>query len=1680
VSLDTGTIVDGFEVMRLVGRGGFGEVYLARDTRLGRKVVLKLLRLCSGDATGAFLREARATARFSHPHIVTVHAVGEHGGRPYMALEYVEGETLRARLAGDPPAAREALRLALGIAEGVREAHRHGVLHRDLKPENVLLGKDGRVRVADFGLARLLAEETGAEPASGTPAYMAPEQWLARPCTPATDVFQLGLVLHELVHGRLPFALGDAREIRRVVTSAAPLPVPAPRPDTPPALAALVERCLAKEPDARPPAAAIVETIEGLLALRPAPAGEDAPFPGLLAFTEGDADTFFGREAEVLAFVERARETPVLAVVGLSGAGKSSFVQAGVVPRLRERGSWTVVTLRPGARPFAALARALLAADPRVSGAVAGTLDTPGGAEPERDPEVDAETLAGELRAAPGALASTLRAMAAASRTRVLLFVDQLEEAHTHVERREERRAFLAAVCAAADDRQDPVRVFLTVRDDFLGRLAEDAGGPEARAALSQVTVLGTPGPRELAEIVVRPVERAGYRYEDAAIVEEMVEALRAEPAGLPLLQFAARTLWDRRDRERRLLRRAAYDEIGGVAGALADHAERTVAGLTAADLQLARQALLALVTPERTRRAAARAWLPAAAAPVIDRLVQARLLTARQGPDGAEIELAHESLIERWARLRRWIDESREELVFLAELEQAARLWERRRRNAAEVWSGAALAEARLRVGRLAAELPALSAEFVAASEARERRQRRRRRLLLGGAAAALVAGLVAALVTNVTIRDKERMARQRLAESLREGARAALGRGDPFEARARLRSSLESEDALLARALWWQLAAEPLHARVRLGHGATGVAVSPDGARVAVTDGGGNLHLIDPVTRAVVTVRGLPQAGVLPEFTPDGARVAAGTVSGHRVLVRVADQSIETLGEHDAEVIALRVTPAGLWSIAKDGSLLSPAGARALGPLSAAALSPDARRVALATGAELRVDGAWARKLDAPVRRLAFSRDGALLAVTVEGPVVRVLDAADGEEVFSARTPGISHDGLAFAGDGKTLAVGGSNGTARIFTIGARGGDARPVLYTGADWSVGSLAFSPDDRLLVTTGDDEGVRVWRVGAGGSPAPELGGHSHILERSALARGETRFATAHRDGEVGLWDLASGLQTAALRGHTHVATDVAWSLDDRRVLSSSLDGTIRIWDAESGRAERILYDHGGPVHALAVSPTGELLASAGADGGVRLWALPRGDQVRVLPTDGEAARALAFAPDGRWLAAAGEGGVIRVFDLPSGAPRRPFEQGARVFELAASRDGRFLAASTVGERAYVRAYDLETREAWIAHQAREGFLRMGFRPDGRLQIVEPDLILVDLAARRSEKGFYPYDAVWNLSFTSDGRWWLDGARMFDTTYGQSRWYGTVLLGAKELLTHDGWARLDPGLTRFSPPPSAWRADVDAGREAWDSDDGRTVCHFVRGAYVMRLRDRHEDRLLREDPVPVESSVMRCVATAAGYFIVVERERDPELRFYPAGGGPPVVTPGVTALSTRGAPLYAATSDEILALDPAGKVLERRPGIPGVAQLAAAGDEIVVATRFRGVGTISRGGARLHFQDIKTWVLELIAGPPGTAIVGFIDGTVGLWRLSDGVLLGSHKLGGPIGELAYIDRRLYVVTERGETRVLDLSAFEVPYCDLLAEVQRQVPVVWEAGAAVRAAPPAAHRCARAER
>jgi len=269
MTLASGTKLGPYEILSPLGAGGMGEVYRARDARLKRDVAVKVLPVAYStdvDRLRRFEQEAQAASALNHPNILAIHDIGTHDGSPYIVSELLEGETLRSRLAGGPMTPRKAIGHALQIAQGLAAAHEKGIVHRDLKPENIFVTADGRVKILDFGLAKLTQPEVaspsqtnlptaspGTEPGVmlGTMGYMSPEQVRGKPADARSDLFSFGAILYETLAGRRAFHADTAADAISAILTKDPPDLSETNRRIPEALQRIVDHCLEKAPEAR-------------------------------------------------------------------------------------------------------------------------------------------------------------------------------------------------------------------------------------------------------------------------------------------------------------------------------------------------------------------------------------------------------------------------------------------------------------------------------------------------------------------------------------------------------------------------------------------------------------------------------------------------------------------------------------------------------------------------------------------------------------------------------------------------------------------------------------------------------------------------------------------------------------------------------------------------------------------------------------------------------------------------------------------------------------------------------------------------------------------------------------------------------------------------------------------------------------------------------------------------------------------------------------------------------------------------------------------------------------------------------------------------------------------------------------------------------------------------------------
>ncbi|MEU6669349.1 AAA family ATPase [Streptomyces sp. NPDC046727] len=962
----------------------------------------------------------------------------------------------------------------------------------------------------------------------------------------------------------------------------------------------------------------------------PPVAGGVCPYRGLAPYRSEDARWFFGRERSTNALVAQLRAAErsggLVMLVGASGAGKSSLLNAGLVP-----------AVRGGALDTGAEDTAATAAPPQPGHAQSGesprspeTAEPPDpvlqlvpGADPldalvRRVPELAdvaadarrAEQEASENPALPGSdaphLARAVREALAvrAGRTtgpdtRPVLIVDQFEETFTLCADEADRRTFIQLLHAACTPPAGaagpaPVRVVLGIRADFYEQCL---GYPELADALQhRHMVLGPLTSAELREAVTGPAKAVGLELEPG-LAELIVREVSADgPRGahdagvLPLLSHALLATWQRRKSGKLTL--AGYRAAGGIQGAVAATAERAWSGLDPAARAAARLLLLRLVRlgedTQATRRRGTRRQLaqesadPGKTEESLEALVRARLVTL----DADTVEITHEALLHAWPRLRHWIDEGRGDHLLRQRLEEDGRAWEDSDRDSSLLYRGSRLEQARS-WARSAGDtyLTRSAVEFLAASV-----RLRKRTVWVSRAAVTALVVLAVLAAGSAVIAWKQRddaVFEQVLAEADR------VQHTDP---------SLAAQLDLVAHRL------------------------RPD-------DEGTYSRLISIVNAPLATpLSGHTGAVYLTSFSPDGRTLATASYDRTVRLWNVADP-------HRPAALGRPLAGHASW-------------------VSSAVFSPDGRTLASA------------------------GDDGTIRLWDVTDPAHAV---PLGKPLTGHR--GTIYL-VAFSPDGRTLATAGEDRTVRLWDVADPGRPTALSTLRGHTDAVRCVAFGPDGRTLATGGDDDTIRLWDVSAPRRPEQvrTLRGHTDLIHSVAFSPDGATLASGSADDTIRLWDVREpGRATATgspLTGHTGPIWSVAFSPDGGRLAAASADSTASLWNvsdpASPSQVGEPLAGSSGEMYALGFSPDGRTLATGSGDGKVRLWSVPTSDMI---------GRSGAFRPDGKVLATAARDGRLRLWNVTR--PDRPVPLGRPFMRadgdqrsLAFSPDGRTLAVLT--------------------------------------------------------------------------------------------------------------------------------------------------------------------------------------------------------------------------------------------------------------------------------------------------------------------------------------------------------------------------------------------------------------
>ncbi|MFD7978938.1 AAA family ATPase [Streptomyces sp. NPDC059071] len=1031
----------------------------------------------------------------------------------------------------------------------------------------------------------------------------------------------------------------------------------------------------------RPPAAA------------PAVPGGVCPYLGLAAYRPQHAQWFFGRERSTDALVAQLRAAEktggLVVLVGASGAGKSSLLNAGLVPSLRNGApgdenhqAREVLHLVPGADPLAELVRRI----PDLARVV------PAADDPA---EEEAAATTPFARAAREAVTAWARRETSAP-GRPVVIVDQFEETFTLCSDETNRRTFirlLHAICSPdGPGAPAPALVVLGIRADFYEHCL---GYPELADALQhRHMVLGPLTTAELRGAVTGPAKAVGLELEpglaELIVREVSTDGPRgAHDAGvLPLLSHALLATWQRRKAGRLTL--AGYRASGGIQGAVAATAERAWSSLDPAARSAARLLLLRLVrlgedTPATRRRGTRRQLAEESTDPgktdeSLEALVRARLVTL----DADTVEITHEALLHAWPRLREWIDEDRNGNLLRQQLEDDSRAWESSHRDTSLLYRGSRLEHAHAwaeTAGDLALTRGAV--EFLAASV-----RLRKRTVRIGRCAVAALVALVVLAVGSSVVAWQQRndaVFEQVLAEADR------VQYTDPsLSAQLDLVAHRLRPDDEGTRNRLISIVNAPL-ATPLLGH--TGAvyltSFSPDGRTLATASYDRTVRLWDVTDPTRPEPLGRPLTGhtswvSTAVFSPDGRTLASASDDGTIRLWDVRDpRSPQPIGTP----LAGRGGAIYLLAFSPDGRTLASA--------------HDDHRVRLWNVADPRRPGPLGALPGhtAAVRSVAFAPDGRTLAAGGDDATIRVWDVADPRRPLPVGAPLTGHTdtvhSVAFSPDGRTLASGSSDDTVRLWNVAdPRHATAVGTPLTGHTGPVWSVAFSPNGAMLAAGSADSRASLWNVSDPAYPSQvgePLSGSSGEMYALGFSPDGRTLATGSGDNKVRLWSLP----TSDMIGR------IGTFRPDGRVLATAArDGRVRLWNVDTPHAPVLLgrpfVPGEGATRALVLSPDGHTLAVFTGNRAVQLWNIAAPTRpVRYGPpvtlrTRFAGPGALAFSPDGRMLATAYDDRTIQLWDagdpsrlVPLGRPLAG--HGGYVNALAFSPDGRTLASGSADD-----------------------------------------------------------------------------------------------------------------------------------------------------------------------------------------------------------------------------------------------------------------------------------------------------------------------------------------------------------------------------------------------------------
>ncbi len=1002
----------------------------------------------------------------------------------------------------------------------------------------------------------------------------------------------------------------------------------------------------------------------------------NCPYKGLRFFDVEDADYFYGREALTQKLIERVQvgKGNFLAVLGVSGSGKSSLLRAGLMYQLQQERrlagteQWKIRIFTPGEQPLVSLATVFL------------------------DEEVTDIERAGYLKEAEDAIAAGAtgwaRLIRASKSPRTVLIVDQFEEVFTLCQSQTDRQQFISYLLGALKQTGDKLCLIFAMRDDFLGKCAAYRELAELiQANLLMVTPMNA---QELRQAIVEPAKKLGRKVEENLIdvilkdlgVEIEEDAREPEPGMLPLLSYTLEQLWQRQTLN--WLKLDSYNRLGGVQKTLENLAEQTYKQLSGEEQRVADQVFIKLTqlgegTPDTRKQVPQQDLITQSQSAnlverVIQKLAQAKLIVTSEQRKGQEkvavVDVAHEALIRYWSRLQELLDNNREAIRTERKIQASAEEWQDKEKSKDYLLTGLRLGEAEkfLQDEVDIVPLSSLAGEFI------EESRKERDRLLV-----------------------KEERRRQRELEQERNIRKVA-------QARNKILATSVVLIGTAAFIAFWQLH-ESVQSQIdNLAALSETTFLTNDelGAIIASVKGSKQLKQISLI-KSSIRIRAIAILQKVVYGSQEHNRLDGYIGLVYSVSFSSDSQTIASAGEDG--IIRL-------WN--RDGKLLQFWKAHDM-TINSVKFSPDNQTIVSASSD--RTVKLWSRDGNLleifrghsdSVSNASFSPDGKIIASTGEDQTIRIWNI-EKRLLKIIQTHSNRVRSLSFSPDGQTIVSASDDKTVKLWSI-----DGTLVkTFRGHNDSVLDVNFSPDGKMIASASRDQSVKLWSLD--GRELKTLLGHSHFVLSVAFSPDSQMLVSSSVDNTVKLWNL-DGTEQKTFRGHTSRVSSVSFSPNGQTIVSASDDGTIRLWNKDS-TSLKILQDHRDRVWSVTFSPDGQIIASASNDETVKLWS-KEGILLKTLRGHTDRVRSVTFSPDGQIIASASNDKTVKLWSREGILLKTFSRHNSGVLDVSFSPDRKMIASSD--NNGAVKLWSLDGREIYTFKGSSFGTFNVSFSPDGKI------------------------------------------------------------------------------------------------------------------------------------------------------------------------------------------------------------------------------------------------------------------------------------------------------------------------------------------------------------------------